>query len=153
MNWCYRFAVGLLLLLLCQDNLLAQRLLRQPVSLQLENVTPAQAIEAIREAHAIHFYAPYDQLPASTFSASWEATPLAEVLEELLADTDWSFLAYRDQAIAILPRWQVQAQHRYREQFFAALEGRLRVLERRLARRLIARVEAQQHPALHIAPM
>lgn len=125
MNWCYRFAVGLLLLLLCQDNLLAQRLLRQPVSLQLENVTPAQAIEAIREAHAIHFYAPYDQLPASTFSASWEATPLAEVLEELLADTDWSFLAYRDQAIAILPRWQVKAQHRYREQFFAALEGRL----------------------------
>lgn len=111
--------------LLSCSSTFAQKLLRQPVSIQMESATAAQALDYLQQAYNIRFFYSADELAVSPQNLNWENTPLATVLDQMLAGTDLGYFSYRDQAVAILPETAIRQLDAYREQFYAALDGRL----------------------------
>ncbi len=121
----FSLLAGFTLFLLSGSSVFAQKLLRQPLSMSIENATSSEALDYLEETYALQIFYNLDQLPKTARTYDFQEAPLSTVLEEVLQGTDLSYLVYRDQAIAILPKNQVTSLDSYREQFYAALDGRL----------------------------
>ena len=117
--------LSLALLLVCSGSAFAQHLLRQPVSIQMEGATAAEALTYLQQQYNIRFLYQPNSLPANPQDFNAEEAPLSEVLDQILEWSDLAYLSYRERAIAILPASKVSELITYREQFYAALDGRL----------------------------
>lgn len=116
---------GFALLLLSGSSAFAQQLLRQSVSVSLESTTASQALDYLQQTHALKIFYLADQLPETVRTVELQDVPLSNVLDEVLAGTGLSYLVYRNQAIAVLPQSEIATLDTYREQFYAALDGRM----------------------------
>lgn len=116
---------GFALLLLSGNSVFAQNLLRQQVSLQLEGATTAQALDYLQQNYALRFLYQANDLPELERDIEIADAPLSEAMNQLLEWTDLAYFVYRDQAVVIVPQGIVADLSTYREEFYAALDGRL----------------------------
>lgn len=116
-------ALGLLLFVLVDGQ--AQQLLRQEVSIELKAATVEEVLFRLAQEYQIRFHYSTLDLPAQRHDFSYQQTPLANALEELLAPYQLSFFVYRDQSIVVLDKEKITALSAYRKQFYQALDGQL----------------------------
>ncbi|MEL7426965.1 MAG: TonB-dependent receptor [Bacteroidota bacterium] len=117
--------LSMVLVLLCSGRTFAQQLLQQPVRIQIENATPVDVLNFLEQEYAIPFLYNARDLPQQSQAYDLDNVALAKVLDQLMEGSELKYVSYRNRAIAILPKDKVAELDSYREQFYAALDGRI----------------------------
>lgn len=110
---------------LLQLSLHAQSLEQTPINLRLDSVNISTLLDQISTDYQVPFYYLPAALPQKRLSVSFEEATLGEVLNSILQEHQLSYLVYQNRGVAILSKTQGDELNNYKQQFYAALEGRL----------------------------
>lgn len=101
----------------------AQSLEDLKITATFQSTPLVEVFQAIQENNPVAFYFRSNDLPATPVSATFEDTPIASVMNELLLPTGLEYLIYRDYGIVIFPGNYLNAN--YSADFYEALDQQL----------------------------
>jgi hypothetical protein len=125
--------------------LMGQDLLKEPLSLSLENQSFQDIVLAIEEEVQVPFFFQQNQLPEGLFSYTFESLPLAEALNQLLSPYGLGFSVYQDHAVILGSIDELE--EAYNREYFLNLYEEATTLSDTLKKSAILMIGDQANPS------
>lgn len=130
-----RWIMGSIIFLFALQPLMGQEQEFPKITTNFSGLSLRNILEQLDEGTPFTFYYKRSDLPTNSYETLvFQDTPLNEALDQILDNTTLSFIAYRDQAIVILPR--ELARQTFTADYFKAKEA--------------ATVETEEQPGLRV---